>query len=228
MNRHYIEDVINRGDEMDIDLTDIGIEEGQKYEGIYTTMSRDGVKNAAPIGIVCKGKDKLGCRLFVGTQTLKNIMETRRYVVNITFDPINFVNSTIGNLDIGEFTDDDDIAILKNAEAYVICDVTDIRKMDPIKDHVTSNGEAYIITSDVVEIDKNHPCAKALNRGVYALLECLTNYTRLDLVSKQQQDYFIGRFNENNRMIKRVSGSDTIKAMEILKNSMIEKGFDVE
>ena len=228
MNRHYIEDVINRDDKMDIDLTDIGIEEGQKYEGIYTTMSRDGVKNAAPIGIVCKGKDKLGCRLFVGTQTLKNIMETRRYVVNITFDPINFVNSTIGNLDIEEFTDDDDIAILKNAEAYVICDVTDIRKMDPIKDHVTSNGEAYIITSDVVEIVKNHPCAKALNRGVFALLECLTNYTRLDLVSKQQQDYFIGRFNENNRMIKRVSGSDTIKAMEILKNSMIEKGFDVE
>ena len=96
---------------MGIDLTDIGIEEGQKYEGIYTTMSKDGVKNAAPIGIVCKGKDKLGCRLFVGTQTLKNIMETRRYVVNITFDPINFVNSTIGNLDIEEFTDDEDRSI---------------------------------------------------------------------------------------------------------------------
>jgi hypothetical protein len=29
-------------------------------------------------------------------------------------------------------------------------------------------------------------------------------------------------------MIKRVSGPDTIKAMEILKNSMMEKGFDVE
>jgi hypothetical protein len=29
-------------------------------------------------------------------------------------------------------------------------------------------------------------------------------------------------------MIKRVSGQDTIKAMEILKNSMIKKGFDVE
>ena len=158
MNRHYIEDAINKDDKMGIDLTDIGIEEGQKYEGIYTTMSKDGVKNAAPIGIVCKGKDKLGCRLFVGTQTLKNIMETRKYVVNITFDPINFVNSTIGNLDIEEFTDDEDIAILKNAEAYVICDVTDIRKMDPIKDHVTSNGEAYIISSDVVEIVKNHPC----------------------------------------------------------------------
>ena len=84
-------------------MTDIGIVEGQKYEGIYTTMSKEGVKNAAPIGIVCKGKDKLGCRLFVGTQTLKNIMETRKYVVNITFDPINFVNSTIGNLEIDEF-----------------------------------------------------------------------------------------------------------------------------
>lgn len=29
---------------MAIDLTDIGIVEGQKYEGIYTTMSKEGVK----------------------------------------------------------------------------------------------------------------------------------------------------------------------------------------
>ena len=210
------------------DLTDIGIEEGLKYEGIYTTMSPDGVKNAAPIGIVCKGKDKLGCRLFVGTQTLKNIMETKKYVINITFNPIYFAKSTIGNLDIEEFTDDEDIAILKKAEAYIICEVTDIKKMDPIKDHVTSNGEAYIISSDVVEIVKNNPCAKALNRGLFALIECLANYTRLDLVSEEQQDYFVGRFNENYRMINRVSGEDTVKAMEILKESMIEKGYDVE
>ena len=134
-----------------------------------------------PIGIVCKGKDKLGCRLFVGTKTLKNIMETHKYVVNITFDPINFVNSTIGNLDIEEFTDDEDIAILKNAEAYVICDVTDIRKMDPIKDHVTSNGEAYIISSDVVEIVKNNPCAKALNRGYLRFWNALQTIPDLTL-----------------------------------------------
>ena len=100
--------------------------------------------------------------------------------------------------------------------------------MGPIKDHVTSNGEAYIISSDALKIVKNNPCAKAINRGLFALLECLTNYTRLDLVGKDQQDYFIGRFNENNRMIKRVSDEDTIEAMEILKKSMIEKGFDVE
>ena len=35
MNRHYIEDVINKDDKMGIDLTDIGIEEGQKYEGLH-------------------------------------------------------------------------------------------------------------------------------------------------------------------------------------------------
>ena len=44
-----------------------------------------------------------------------------------------------------------------------------IRKMDPIKDHVTSNGEAYIISGDVVEIVKNHPCAKALNKVYFRL-----------------------------------------------------------
>ena len=77
---------------MDIDLTDIGIEEGQKYEGIYTTMSKDGVKNAAPIGIVCKGKDKILSRIIVGTQIRKSYMETRRYVEIIAVDPINFIN----------------------------------------------------------------------------------------------------------------------------------------
>ena len=102
-----------------IDLRTVGIHEGIKYEGIYTTMNKEGVKNAAPIGIQCKGLDKLGCRLFVGTHTLANVMETKRYVINITENSLNFVNSTVGNLDADKFTDDEDIALLTESQTMI-------------------------------------------------------------------------------------------------------------
>ena len=41
-----------------IDLRTVGIHEGIKYEGIYTTMNKEAVKYAALIGIQCKGLDK--------------------------------------------------------------------------------------------------------------------------------------------------------------------------
>ncbi len=118
-------------------------------------MNKEGVKNAAPIGIQCKGLDKLGCRLFVGTHTLANVMETKRYVINITENSLNFVNSTVGNLDADKFTDDEDIAILKDADAYIVCEVTNIEKQDKIKDHVTSHGEAYLVDAGRCRCNRN-------------------------------------------------------------------------
>ncbi len=213
---------------MVIDLRTVGIYEGIKYEGIYTTMSKDGVKNAAPIGIQCKGIDKLGCRVFVGAQTLVNIMDTKRYVINITEDSLTFVKSTVGNLEDDYFTDDEDIAILKNADAYVVCDVTHIEKQDKIKDHVTSHGEAYLIDADAVEIVINKPGARAMNRGIHCLVESLSNFTRIQLVSPEQQEYYVGRFNENKRIIERVATDETKEAMRILGENMKKIGYDVD
>ena len=211
-----------------IDLRTVGIHEGIKYEGIYTTMNKEGVKNAAPIGIQCKGLDKLGCRLFVGTHTLANVMETKRYVINITENSLNFVNSTVGNLDADKFTDDEDIAILKEADAYIVCEVTNIEKQDKIKDHVTSHGEAYLVDADATEIVINHPGARAMNRGIHCLIESLSNFTRIQLVPPEQQEYYVGRFNENKRIIDRVADDDTKKAMQILGENMKKIGYEVD
>ena len=178
-------------------------------------MNKEGVKNAAPIGIQCKGLDKLGCRLFVGTHTLANVMETKRYVINITENSLNFVNSTVGNLDADKFTDDEEIAILKDADAYIVCEVTNIEKQDKIKDHVTSHGEAYLVDADATEIVINHPGARAMNRGIHCLIESLSNFT-------------VGRFNENKRIIDRVADDDTKKAMQILGENMKKIGYEVD
>ncbi|OWT33351.1 hypothetical protein BGI41_02900 [Methanobrevibacter sp. 87.7] len=213
---------------MTTDLKILGMENGLHYEGIYTTISKDGIKDAAPIGINCKDNNKIGCRIFVGSTTLKNIQETKEFIINITDDPIAFVKSTIGNLDKEDFTNDENIAMMKNADAYIKCKVISIEKMEPIADHINSHGEAYLIDSEVIEIIKNNKCAKALNRGFFSFLESLSNYTRLDIVDKEKQDYYVGRFNENKRIINRVSDDKTKEAMDILGNAMIKKGFNVD
>ncbi|AGN16528.1 MULTISPECIES: DUF447 domain-containing protein [Methanobrevibacter] len=213
---------------MSNDLKSLGMEEGLHYEGIYTTISKDGVKDAAPIGINCKADNEIGCRIFVGSQTLKNIQDTKRYVINITSNPIAFVKATVGNLDEDEFTDDEDVPLMKDAEAYIYCKVNNIEKMEPIADHVNAHGEAYLINARVDKIVKNNPCAKALNRGLCCLIESLTNFTRLDLVDENQQEYYIGRYNENKRVIDRIADNKTKEAMKLLGENMSKKGFDVE
>lgn len=213
---------------MTYNLETVGMEEGLHYEGIYTTISKEGVKDAAPIGINCKGKNRIGCRIFEGSTTLKNIKETNEFVINITDDPVAFVKATIANLNDDEFTSDKNIAIMKNADAYIKCKTISIEKMEPVEDHVNNHGEAYLIDSEVVEIVKNNTYAKALNRGFMSLLESLTNYTRLDIVDKEKQDYYIERFNENKRIIDRVADDKTKEAINLLGKAMNKKGFNVD
>ena len=59
-----------------------------------------------------------------------------------------------------------------------------------------------------------------MNRGIHCLIESLSNFTRIQLVPPEQQEYYVGRFNENKRIIDRVADDDTKKAMQILGENM--------
>ena len=72
---------------MEIDLSIIGMERGRQYETIITTKNAQNVYNAAPIGVICSGPDVIVNRIFKGSHTLENIVKTREFVVNITYDP---------------------------------------------------------------------------------------------------------------------------------------------
>ena len=69
---------------MEYDLSKVGVEKGLQYECITTTISKDGIKNAGAFAFVYLGEDKVHCHLFEGSKTLKNILDTNEYVVNIT------------------------------------------------------------------------------------------------------------------------------------------------
>ncbi len=209
-------------DNMQIDLSLIGMEKGRQYETIITTENCENIKNAAPIGVICAGKDKILNRIFKGSHTLDNILSQKEFIVNITHDPKIFTASTIGNLPQNYFNENKS---LKCADAYFKCKVISfteaIKQSDPIK----KTGEAIVIKSEVKELVINKQ-TKAMNRGFAYVIESLANLTRFDLVGENQKEEYLKRFREANRVVVKVGHKEDILAMRKIKKELIKKGYE--
>lgn len=212
---------------MSFSLESIGIKAGGKYETIYTTMNKEGEMNAAPMGLKCIDDYAVLARIFEGSKTLENIKETGIFVVNITSDPSVFARSLYGNLEREEFVADDDICYLKNADAYFIALVKSIEDEEIGKDHVNEGAKFSIINGESIKIIINKTGTKALNRGIFAFLESLVDFSRIDIIDDEKRDEYINRFKENERVIDVVAEDDVKEAMQDLKEKLIEKGLDL-
>lgn len=201
------------------DLERIGIQPELQYETIYTTISKDSEKNAGAFAFTYLGGDKVRCNIFETAQTLKNILENEQYVVNITQDPEIFTVATLSNLDKSYFTDDEDLAILKDAGSYLIIDVEEIKEKPPRQYPVKSNGNLFEITGRIRSIQINDPTVKAFNRGFGCLIDSLVNYTRYHLVDDEMKKLYDERLEENQRVINKVGDVKTIEAIELLKKN---------
>ena len=63
-------------DNLEINLERIGMVKGRQYETIISTKNEDGSKNAAPIGVICAGNNKIINRIFKGSHTLEICLRT--------------------------------------------------------------------------------------------------------------------------------------------------------
>ena len=212
---------------MSFSLESIGIKAGGKYETIYTTMNKKGEMDAAPIGLKCVDDYAVLARIFEGSKTLENIKETGIFVVNITSDPSVFARSLYGNLEEDEFDRDDDIVYMKNADAYFIALVKSIEDSEIGKDHVNDGAKFSIINAECIKIIINTPGTKALNRGIFAFLESLVDYSRIDIIDDEKKNEYIKKFKENERLIDVVAEDDVKEAMKELKEKIIEKGVEL-
>ena len=59
------------------------------------------------------------------------------------------------------------------------------------------------------------------------LIETLSDFTRIDLVDVPTQQKYIARFKECMRVINKVGSKEDKKAIHILKNELIKKGFEI-
>ena len=207
---------------MKIDLSLIGMEKGRQYETIITTRNEDDTKNAAPIGVICAGADKIIIRIFKGSHTLENIIRERQFTVNITHDPELFTIPIIGELGQNIYNDD---YSLNDIDAYFKCNVISLTEAVKQSDPVRKKGEAIVIKSEVMELTVNNE-TKALNRGFGYVVESLANLTRFDMVDDEKKEEYIKHFKEANRVVLKVGRKEDIKAMNEIKKELMKKGYE--
>lgn len=208
---------------MEIDLNLIGMNKGKQYETIITTVNCENVQNAAPIGVLCSGKDTILCRIFKGGKTLNNIISQREFTVNITHDPELFTLSTIGNLSPEYFSNDNS---LRGVDAYFKCEVISIKEAVKQSDPIRKKGEANVIKSKVTEMVINKE-VQALNRAFSCLIETLANFTRFDLVDEEKKQYYLTRFRECSRVVNKVGGKEEKQSMGEIKKELIKRGYEI-
>ncbi len=205
-----------------INLDLIGMERGRQYETIITTKNKDDSKNAAPIGVICAGNDKIINRIFKGSNTLDNIIREKEFTVNITHDSELFTLSTLGNLPQDYFNEDYSI---KTVKAYFKCEVTKLTEAVKQSDPIKKKDKAIVIKSRVVDLTIKEN-VHALNRAFGYVIETLTNFTRFDLVDETKKEEYLNQFREANRVVLKVGRKEDIKAMQEIKKELIKKGFE--
>ena len=208
---------------MEIDLNLIGMDKGKQYETIITTVNCENVQNAAPIGVLCSGKDTILCRIFKGRKTLNNIISQREFTVNITHDPELFTLSTIGNLSQEYFSNDNS---LRGVDAYFKCEVISIKEAVKQSDPIRKNGEANVIKSKVTDMVINKE-VQVFNRAFSCLIETLANFTRFDLVDEEKKQYYLTRFRECSRVVNKVGGKEEKQSMGEIKKELIKRGYEI-
>ena len=215
---------------MEIDLSKIGMEKGQQYEIIITTIDSNGNTNAAPFGLRVLENDEIFLRIFDGGNTIRNIKDKKEFIVNVTDNPLMFTLSSINTIPDEHLTkipkENSELAYLTDADAYFICEVKNIkssyRENDPIKD----TGINFI-KAEVIELNIKNKCVKPINRAIHALIESLVNYSRINIVDEEKQKYFLERLGESDRIIKRVGNKEEKEAIELLKEDLKKQGYEI-
>ena len=217
---------------MEIDLTKIGMYKDQQYEVIITTIDNNGKSNAAPFGLRVLEDNEVFLRIFEGGTTIKNIKEKEEFIVNVTTDPLMFTLATTNTIPdeyltrISNKTEtNDELVYLTDADAYFICEVKNLK--EALREDDIKSSDVNYIKSEVIEINIKNKCVKPINRAIHALIEALVNYSRINIVDEDTREYFLERFLESERIIKRVGNEEEKGSIQILKENLIKQGFEI-
>ena len=182
-----------------VDIEELGIHEGIS-EVIVTTLSKDGVPNAAPIGLHCKD-GKLFFRLF-NSKTLDNILARPVAVANIVDDPVLFVRSALSDIEPDEFELIEEIPVLKGALAWIRFDCK-CRKGEKISVVELTPVSGAVISHKV----------KPINRGFNAVIEASVDATRYVIFKEQK---YLERIGYYDKLVRKCGGAQEKEAMRVL------------
>lgn len=201
-----------------LDLYSLGMEHGLLYEAIVTTRNPDGTPNAAPIGVVCKNENEIVLYLFKGSKTYLNVRREKSFYVNLSKDPLLFVQSTIGNLDSEEFQTQKSGFCLKGSDSFFKAEVTH-EKIIQRKDHL-GTSTMNVVRANVNQVVQINQRAEPLNRAIYGIIEALVYLSRIDIVSEDEKTKNLEKISEISRVVNKVGGADHKKAMNMILNHL--------
>ena len=150
-------------------LRPLGLQERWIYEVLISTF-RHGVPHAAPIGVWTDGPDELQMDVYEGSQTLRNIVEDRHFVVNFPGDavPMHEALHSPGRLTFAE-------ACCVPAPVVVGC--TAVVELAVCR--VSPEGERARVVGAVRHV-RVSGSPRLINRAEGLLLESLVLVTRLE------------------------------------------------
>ncbi len=182
-----------------IDIEEYGIHEGIS-EIILTTISPDGVPNAAPMGLHRKG-GRLFARIY-NSKTLDNILSKPIAAANIVDNPNLFVQSALSDIEPEKFEFVDGFPLLKEALGWIIFDCA-CKKGEKI-----SVIELSPVKGEIIE-RKLQP----INRGFNAVVEAAIHATRYVVLKERK---YLDCIEYYNSIVKKCGGEREKDAMRLL------------
>jgi hypothetical protein len=167
---------------------------------IFTTISPDGVPNAAPIGLHMKD-GKFFARIY-NSKTLDNILDNKSAAANIVDDPFLFVESALSDIQPDNFDLIGGFPVLKDAPGWIIFDCM-IRKGETIS----------VVELSPVESKIKRRQIKPINRGFNAVIEATVEATRYVVLKDKK---YLDRTEYNDTIVQKCGGSREKEAMKLL------------
>lgn len=194
---------------------------GQLYETIVTTQNGEFIKNAAPIGVICKDSNHIVIHLDNCVHTHLNILENGELIVNITKDPLVFTYSTLGELDDEYFAEFKGFPLIKNSLGFFKAHV--IKKREKKRENDYNGGIGHVVTCEVEDIYvRDYNEIVPLNRAMNAVIESLVYYCRFDHKYRDKQKEIWVHMKELNRVTQKVGNAEEKESMRLILNKLME------
>jgi len=190
-----------------IDIEEFGIHEGIS-EIILTTLSQDGVPNAAPIGLHRRGS-RLFARIY-NSKTLDNILNRPTAAANIVDDPVLFVQSSLSDLEPERFELIEGFSVLKDALGWIVFDC-----------RYKKGTNMTVVELSPIRGKINRTTIKPVYRGFNAVIEAAIHATRYVVLKEQKYLDCIGYY---NTVVQKCGGTREKEAMRLLYG-LIEYGY---
>ncbi len=202
-------------------LESLNMFKGQLYETIVTTQSNEHIKNAAPIGVICKDSNHVVIHLDNCVHTHLNIMENGELIVNITKNPLIFTHSTLGELDDECFDEFNGFPMIKDSLGFFKAHV--IKTIEKKRENDYNDGKGNVVTCEVedIYISETHEVIP-LNRAMNAVIESLVYYCRFDHKYKEKQDMIWTHMKELNRVCQKVGNEKEKRSMKLILDKLKE------